>query len=92
MIAADLRHREGSDMPSLHQSVTLDNRIRGKYLVSEVLGDVKDGNLVNFVKTACSLHGKQAVVEQVSLGQLPQENRAQALLINGANYEQIPSH
>ncbi|KAJ4145719.1 hypothetical protein LMH87_004556 [Akanthomyces muscarius] len=82
MNAADLHHNQFSDMPLLHQSVTLDDRIQGKYIVSEVVGDIKDGNLVNFVKNACSQHGKQAVVEQVSLGQLPQENRARALLLN----------
>ncbi|KAJ3498775.1 hypothetical protein NLG97_g844 [Lecanicillium saksenae] len=82
MIAADLYHNEGSRMPSLQHSITLDERIQGKYIVSEVVGDIMDSNLVNFVKTACSHHGKQAIVEQVSLGQLPQEDRAEALRIN----------
>ncbi|KAJ6787560.1 hypothetical protein PWT90_00643 [Aphanocladium album] len=82
MIAADIHHNEGLDMPSLHHSVTLDERIQGKYIVSEVVGDIMDSNLVKFVKTACSQHGKQAVVELVSLGQLPQEDRAEALLVN----------
>lgn len=88
MNAADLHHNQGSDMPLLHQSVMLDTRILGKYIVSEVVGDIKDGNLANFVKNACLQHGKQAVVEQVSLSQLPQEYRAQALLLNGTIFEE----
>ncbi|OAQ96312.1 hypothetical protein LLEC1_00137 [Akanthomyces lecanii] len=82
MNAADLHHNQGSDMPLLHQSLTLDDRIQGKYVVSEVVGDIKDGNLIDFVKNACSQHGKQAVIEQVALGQLPQDHRPQALLLN----------
>ena len=89
MIAADLHHNQGSDMPLLHQSVTRDDRIQGKYIVAEVVGDIKVGNLVNFVKNACSQHGKQAVVEQVSLAQLPQDNRAQALLLNGTMFKEV---
>ncbi|EJP63877.1 Protein big1 [Beauveria bassiana] len=82
MTASDLQRNEGSNMPLFHHSVTLDSRIQGKYIVSEVVGDIRDGNLINFVKTACSQYGKQAVIEQVSLGQLPLENRADALLVN----------
>ncbi|OAA66244.1 BIG1, ER integral membrane cell wall biogenesis [Cordyceps fumosorosea ARSEF 2679] len=82
MMSSDLQRNEGSDMPSLHRAVTLDDRIQGKYIVSEVVGDINAGNLVNFVKTACSQSGKAAIVEQVSLSQLPQEDRQDALLIN----------
>ncbi|ATY66504.1 ER integral membrane cell wall biogenesis [Cordyceps militaris] len=82
MVASDLLRNQGSDMPSLRHSLTLDGRFQGKYIVSEVVGGIRDGNLINFVKTACAQSGKQAVVEQVLLGQLPQENRQEALLVN----------
>ncbi|TQW11219.1 ER protein BIG1 [Cordyceps javanica] len=82
MIASDLYGNEGSDMPSLYHSMTLDERVQGRYIVSEVVGDVNYGNLIDFTNAACSQYGKQATVEQVSLRQLPQENREDALLAN----------
>lgn len=79
MNAADFH---GANMPAFKHSVANDH-IQGKYIISEVVGDIMDGNLVNLVKTACSARGKEAAVEQVSLNQLPYEDRAEALLANG---------
>lgn len=85
MNAADLRNNDGGDMPSLHKSATVDKRVQGRYIVSEVVGDVADGNLAAYVKSACSKRGKQVTIEQVSLGQLPQDDRNSALQSNGTD-------
>lgn len=83
MNAADLRHRHGWDMPSLYRSTVLDPRVRGKYIVSEVVGDLSDVKLSDFIKTSCSKKGKVVVIEEIPLSQLPLENRANALKENG---------
>ncbi len=83
MNAADLRHRHGWDMPTLYRAAVLDPRVRAKYIVSEVVGDFSDVKLSDFIKSSCSKKGKDVVVQEVSLPQLPQENRATALKENG---------
>lgn len=83
MNSADLRHRHGWDMPSLYRSTVLDPRVRGKYIVSEVVGDVSNFKLSDLIKTSCSKKGKDVVVQEIPLSQLPHENRANALKENG---------
>lgn len=90
MKTADVRQNDGADMPFLYLSTTADTRVHGKFMVSEVIGDVMSETLINFVKTACSKRGKEVVVEQVQLDQLPQEDRAEALLANGMAISKTP--
>lgn len=83
MNAADLQHRHGWDMPSLYRAAVLDPRIRAKYIVSEVIGDFTDAKLADLIKSSCSKKGRDVIVQEVSLPQLPREGRATALKENG---------
>lgn len=83
MKTTDLRQKDGADMPFLYLSTTADTRVHGKFMVSEVIGDATSETLINFVKASCSKRGKEVVVEQIQLDQLPQEDRAETLLANG---------
>ena len=69
-------------MPNLQQAIT-DSRIKGKHIVSEVIGDVSDDGLFAYIDAACNRMGKEVTVLGERLASLPAEDRALALAENG---------
>lgn len=81
--AADLlRPNQGCSMRHLCQAVE-DTRIKGKYTVSEVVGDMSNAGLASYIKTACAKKGKDVVVDELDLASPSTDDRLGALAQNG---------
>ncbi|KAL6851821.1 BIG1 domain-containing protein [Trichoderma novae-zelandiae] len=79
--AEDIRRSNGCAMPHLCQAVD-DRRIRGKAIVSEVVGDLADAHLPDYIKSVCAKANKAVTVDQVQLPPLSLEDRAGAWVAN----------
>jgi hypothetical protein len=80
--AADLRGAGGCSMPHLCQAVE-DSRVRSRYTVSEVVGDVTNAGMAEYIKAACAKKNKAVTVEEVGLASLSSQDRAGTLSENG---------
>ena len=69
-------------MPSLCRAAE-SSSINGKYIISEVVGDLKDNKLASYIKDSCLSAGKEVTVDEVSLSSLSRDDRAGALADNG---------
>lgn len=79
--AADLDSRDCA-LPHFCKAVD-DSRVNGKYTVAEVIGDVTNAQLDEYIKLSCNKKGKAASVDSVRLGSLAPANRAFDLSRNG---------
>ncbi|KAH0493735.1 hypothetical protein TgHK011_000388 [Trichoderma gracile] len=79
--AEDIRRSNGCAMPHLCQAVD-DKRIKGRAIVSEVVGDVADADLSDYIKSVCAKEKKTVTVDQVQLPPLSLEDRAGAWVAN----------
>lgn len=94
MTTADLRRTtfDTSALPSLTR-IANDVRTRGKYVISEVVGSIQDMDevgdtgLVEFIRDACALQGKDVEVDSLDLSSLPRDSWASALAQNGMFFE-----
>ncbi|KAL7949206.1 BIG/ATPase V1 complex, subunit S1 [Trichoderma barbatum] len=77
----DIRRSNGCVMPHLCKVVG-DERIKGKSIVTEVVGALEDAQLSEYIKSACAKKGKAATVDEVHLVPLPLEGRAGAFAAN----------
>jgi hypothetical protein len=71
-------------MPHLCQAVD-DKRIKGKAIVSEVVGDLAGADLSDYIKSVCAKENKAVTVDQVQLPPLSLEDRAGAWASNGSS-------
>ncbi|UKZ83636.1 hypothetical protein TrVFT333_011445 [Trichoderma virens FT-333] len=69
------RSSKGCAMPHLCKVVD-DERIKAKSIVTEVVGNLADAHLSEYIKSACAKQGKAATVEEVHLAPLTWEDRA----------------
>uniref|UniRef100_A0A0L0NHJ4 Protein BIG1 n=1 Tax=Tolypocladium ophioglossoides (strain CBS 100239) TaxID=1163406 RepID=A0A0L0NHJ4_TOLOC len=81
--AADLRRADGCSMPHLCRAVE-DPRVRSRYTVSEVVGDVTNSGMAEHIKAACTKKKKAVTVEEIGLASLPSQDRASTLSENDA--------
>ncbi|KAL7797440.1 BIG/ATPase V1 complex, subunit S1 [Trichoderma ceciliae] len=79
--AADLRGSNGCAMPHLCKAVE-DERVNGKAIVSEVVGDLADIDLSEYIKSACAKKDKTVTVDEVHLAALPVEDKASSFSDN----------
>ncbi|KAI9896219.1 hypothetical protein N3K66_008391 [Trichothecium roseum] len=79
----DIRGSRGCAMPNLCRAAE-SSSINGKYIVSEVVGDLKDNELVRYVKDSCLSKGKEVTVDEISLSSLSRNDRVGALEENDA--------
>ncbi|KAL7918174.1 BIG1 domain-containing protein [Trichoderma austrokoningii] len=79
--AADLRRSDGCAMPHLCQAVE-DDRINGKAIVSEVVGDLAGANLADYIKLACAKKDKMVPVYETRLAALSVDDKARSLSDN----------
>ncbi|KAL6819328.1 BIG/ATPase V1 complex, subunit S1 [Trichoderma sp. SZMC 28015] len=77
----DIRRSSGCVMPHLCKVVD-DERIKGKSIVNEVVGNLEDAHLSEYIKSACAKQGKTATVEEIHLAPLSWEDRAAAFAAN----------
>ncbi|KAG8413239.1 hypothetical protein J3458_012826 [Metarhizium acridum] len=78
--AADLTQ---SDCLMPHVCKTVESsRVKGKYTVAEVIGDVTEAKFDEYIKVACRKKGKAAHVKSVQLSSLSPAARAQDLASN----------
>lgn len=90
MTTADLQQSttESSVLPSLSRAAE-DSRIKGKFIVTEVIGQIKDmqtlgdTGLPDFIKNECTSEGKEHDVDILDLASLPSEGQEDALARNG---------
>lgn len=75
--AADFWTRDGCAMPHLCEAVE-DARVKGKYTVSEVVGDVTGAGLAEHINKSCDKRGKTANIVKRQL-ESPSSDRKQAL-------------
>ncbi|CEJ94531.1 hypothetical protein VHEMI10052 [[Torrubiella] hemipterigena] len=80
--AADFRSSKAWAMPFLHQTATKDKRIKGRYVVSEVIGKLPEFDMVEFVRSACKKAGKHVTIAELALQPLSSGDRAQRLAAN----------
>lgn len=71
-------------MPHLCKAVE-DSRIKGKYFVAEVIGDVAEVRLDEYIKSVCSKKGKAVDVKSVRLASTSQATKARDLASNDAS-------
>lgn len=81
--AADLTQNDCL-MPHVCKTVEA-SRVKGKYTVAEVIGDVTEAKFDEYIKLACRKKGKTAQVKSVQLGSLSPAARAQDLASNGTS-------
>ncbi|KYK54316.1 uncharacterized protein DCS_06273 [Drechmeria coniospora] len=83
--AADLRRGNECAMPHLCRAAD-DDRIQGRYTVSEVLRKATDTDVqfAEHIKSVCAKKKKSVTVEEIVLASLGVENRANALSDNDA--------
>lgn len=81
--AADFQSPNGWAMPSLHRTATQDKRIKGRYVVSEVVGKLPEFDIAAFVRSSCEKIGKHATVTELALQPLSSGVRAERLATNG---------
>ncbi|EFY97597.1 ER protein BIG1 [Metarhizium robertsii ARSEF 23] len=81
--AADLTQNDCL-MPHVCKTVEA-SRVKGKYTVAEVIGDVTEAKFDEYIKLACRKKGKTAHVKSVQLGSLSPAARAQDLASNGTS-------
>ncbi|RFU73460.1 er big1 [Trichoderma arundinaceum] len=79
--AADLRGPKGCAMPHLCQAVD-DKRVKGKAIVSEVVGALADADLSGYIKSACSKKDTTVIVDEVHLAALSPEDKASSFSDN----------
>ncbi|KAH6606322.1 er big1 [Trichoderma cornu-damae] len=79
--AADLRGSNGCAMPHLCQAVE-DRRVNGKAIVSEVIGDLSDADLSDYIKSVCAKKDKTVTVDEVHLTALSLEDKAGSFSAN----------
>ncbi|KAK5993174.1 hypothetical protein PT974_06602 [Cladobotryum mycophilum] len=79
--AADLRHPNDCALPHFCRAVQ-DSRVRGKYTVSEVIGELTDAGLSDHIKTACAKKGKTVKVDELRLASLSADDRVGSLSEN----------
>lgn len=79
--AADLRQSEGCAMPHLCKAID-DSRVRGKYIVAEVIGNITDADFQDHIKSSCARKGRTAKVVRAPL-ELLSGSRAKSLAKNG---------
>lgn len=70
-------------MPTFHRTAAKDDRVKSKYVVPEVVGEIIAGDLAHFIEDACAKQNKKAAVQQVHLGPLATADRAASLSKNG---------
>lgn len=80
---ADFATGDSQAMPSLHLAATKDARVKGRYIVSEVLGQLPDYDMAAFVKAACEKRGKSVKVMEAKLPELSEGARRASLQDNG---------
>lgn len=80
----DIRRSNGCALPHLCQAVD-DKRIKGKAIVSEVVGDLADADLSDYIESVCAKENKAVSVDQVQLPPLSLEDRAGAWVSNGTS-------
>jgi hypothetical protein len=68
--AADIRGPSGCNMPRLCRAISSE-KIRGRFSVAEVIGQIDGKPLANHIRAACQAKGKQVTVSPISLEQLP---------------------
>ncbi|KHN95404.1 uncharacterized protein MAM_06681 [Metarhizium album ARSEF 1941] len=81
--AADLSQTDCL-MPRICKSVE-GSRVKGKYTVAEVIGDVTEARLDEYINSACRMKGKTVNVNSVQLGSFSPPTRAQDLASNDAS-------
>lgn len=73
-------------MPSLCHA-TDDERVQGKFVVPEVVGNIKNGvvdtGLPKYLAGACASKGKDVVIDLLDLASPPSDDYASALAQNG---------
>lgn len=57
--------------------------MRSRYTVSEVVGDVTNAGMAEYIKAACAKKNKAVTVEEVGLASLSSQDRAGTLSENG---------
>lgn len=72
-------------MPTFYNTAAKDDRVKGKYVVSEVVGQIPNEDLAGFIRMSCQKHNKQVNVEQVDLDHVQSSDRASSLSENGAS-------
>lgn len=72
-------------MPHLCKAVE-DERVNGRAIVSEVVGELADIDLSAYIKSACAKKDKTIVVDEVHLEPLTLEDRAGGMSANGSSY------
>lgn len=87
--SADLLEFAGCTMPSLCRAGD-DTRTKGKYVVSELVGTVKDMSaikdtgLASYIKGACAKENKHVTIDELDLAPLAKEDRSGAFAQNDA--------
>lgn len=81
--AADLKLKQECGMPSLCKAVE-DSRVKGRYTVAEVVGDVTGAGFADQIKSACSKKNKEVAVNEIQLESLSLNDRTRALAENGS--------
>lgn len=81
--AADFATGDSQAMTSLHLAATKDARVKGRYIVSEVLGQLPDYDMAAFVRSACEKRGKPVKIMEAKLPELSEGARRASLQSNG---------
>lgn len=88
--AADLFRPNNEGCSMAHLCETLEHTdIRGKYTVSEVVGDLSNAGLSSYIKHACAKKGQEVRVDELDLASPSSEDRLGALMENG-QYPLLP--